>query len=163
MCPSERSLPFVRIGKDAGRPACFADGSTVDRGAPKGIRNLTCGSQGGSTRPYMCRIVAGQIPFPESHRSVQSPPASGGFRASPAHKARQWHAGASQHFRTVQARRSSTVSVQGAGEAGQLHSRAFLLRATLPKDGRVMCPKVPSVCPNGVRMRPTLGLQHELL
>ena len=57
---SQADLPFVNIGISAGRPACFADGSTVDRGAPKGIRNLTCEFQEGSTNPGAYRIVAGQ-------------------------------------------------------------------------------------------------------
>jgi len=100
-CPLTRSPPFVALGKDAGRPACFADGSTDDRGAPKGIRNLTCGFRKGSTGPSKCRIVAGQVPFPVSHRSVRSPPASGGFRAVLAHKAREWHAPA-QSGRSLQ-------------------------------------------------------------
>ena len=64
-CPVRHSQPSVAMGKDAGRPACFADGSADDRGAPKGIRNLTSGFRRGSSRPAECRIVAGHETCPE--------------------------------------------------------------------------------------------------
>jgi hypothetical protein len=60
LCPRTKTLPLVDMREDAGRPACFADGSTVRRGAPKGIRNLTCGFQQGTVRLTEYRIVAGQ-------------------------------------------------------------------------------------------------------
>src|SRR5450759_4539625 len=56
---TEHSLPLVASGEYAGRPACFADGPTDHPGAPKGIRNLTCGFQEGSACFAECRIVAG--------------------------------------------------------------------------------------------------------
>jgi len=94
-CPLKHSRPFVAMREDAGRPACVADGSTVDRGAPKGIRNLTCGFQRGSGGPAGCRIVAGHSACATSVGSIAFQPDSGCFAASSVRKARGWHADAS--------------------------------------------------------------------
>ena len=101
MCHRWQTAPLVVLGENAGRPACFADGSTVDRGAPKGIRNLPCGCQRGSVGRIECRIVAGQRAYAVPASFIASEPDSGCLSALPAHKAREWHADASRHFRTV--------------------------------------------------------------
>ena len=51
LCPPRHSRPLVAVGKNAGRPACFADGPTVDRGAPKGIRIPVAALKGQSPWP----------------------------------------------------------------------------------------------------------------
>ena len=48
---SADTVPLVAIGANAGRPACFTDGPTDDRGAPKGIRIPVAALKGQSPWP----------------------------------------------------------------------------------------------------------------
>jgi len=98
-CPLGHPRPFVVRGEDAGRPACFADGSTVDRGAPKGIRNLTCGFQARSASLAQCRIVAGHAPCAVSPSFTPSQQVAGGVSGFLTCKAREWHAPTSASLR----------------------------------------------------------------
>ena len=79
LCPSADTLPLVAIGENAGRPACLADGSTVDRGAPKGIRNLTCQFQTVHLGLDEHRIIAAHGPFPAASGISASRAISPGF------------------------------------------------------------------------------------
>ena len=99
--PSRAGSPLVAMRESAGEPPCFHRGARVMCGAPKGIRNLTCGFQEESAGPTVCRIVAGQAACAVPIDFAAFRPDSGRFRAFPARKARQWHAGACRHFRTV--------------------------------------------------------------
>jgi hypothetical protein len=95
MCHRRQPPPFIAKPIHAGRPACFADGSTDHPGAPKGIRNLTWGFRAGSAGLDECRSVAGQGRCLSPVCAARSRRVSGGFRAFPWYKAREWHAAAS--------------------------------------------------------------------
>src|SRR5450759_5269626 len=78
--------------ENAGRPACFADGSTVNPGAPKGIRNLTWGFQPEPAHLAESRKVAGRAACAVPVDSSASRPVTGCVSAFLTHKAREWHA-----------------------------------------------------------------------
>lgn len=77
LCLAASTLPLVADGENAGRPACFADGPTDHPGAPKGVRNLTCGFQEGSACFAECCIVAGHEAYAVSVGFTAAQPDSG--------------------------------------------------------------------------------------
>jgi len=134
VCHRGSSSPLVATHVHAGRPACFADGPTVDRGAPKGIRNLTCGIRKSANGLTEYHIVAGHAACAVPVSSVASQPNSSSFRPSSARKAREWHASATRHFRTLprsaRTRPSrSKVSARRGNYNSQLQSRPRWRRA----------------------------------
>jgi hypothetical protein len=92
VCHRGSGSPLVAMRESAGEPPCFHRGARVMCGAPKGIRNLTSGSQPEPARLVEHRIVAGQTACVVPVRSSQSRPASRRFSPPSTHKAREWHA-----------------------------------------------------------------------
>lgn len=83
--------PLVANRESAARSHFRGRRTVAETGAPKGIRNRTCGSQPDSACPDGCGIVAGHSWCSVSRCPAPHRAAAGGRRASSSYKAREWH------------------------------------------------------------------------